>query len=165
MAMTLRDLLTGNMPGNALANIPLGDPKDPQANKFTYNIFGSLGPGAGVDTGMSRLFGGFSGQEPGQAPSPVQAGGGKPPPDLNQFWGTRNNMPMNFAAGMGGKSSGGVPDYRSIMAGPENNWTGKTPTNMPNYGNSLTRGVGGGLRGKILNPNRGGGMPWGSLFS
>lgn len=167
MAMTLRDMLTGAIPGNPLANIPLGDPKDPQANKFTYNIFGSLGPGAGVDTGMSRLFGGFSGQEPGAAPSPrVPGGGGKPPPDYEKMFGAfqgnnwMGNQP-NVPSGVGGLNQYGY------MPGPDTGARASMPRGIPGldmygggYGNS---GIGGrgGLRGRMTRRSQ---SPFGAMF-
>src|SRR5690348_3466338 len=53
--LNLRDLLTGAVPGNALNQIGLGDASDPQFNRFTYNISGSLGPSPGVQTGMPTI--------------------------------------------------------------------------------------------------------------
>lgn len=163
MAMTLRDMLTGAIPGNPLANIPLGDPKDPQANKFTYNIFGSLGPGAGVDTGMSRLFGGFSGTEPGAAsPSTSRlGGGGKPPPDFNKMFGQfqgnnwMGNNP-NTPTGVGGLDKYGP----SMDTGNRANLPIGSP-GLDVYGGGAYGSQGRGLRGRMTTRNR---SPFGAMF-
>ena len=56
MALSLRDILTGAIPGNPLQNIQLGNQADPQFNRFNFNIIAGLGPGPGVETGMADLF-------------------------------------------------------------------------------------------------------------
>lgn len=68
--MTLKDLFTGNIPGNPLAQIPLGDASDPQMNRFTFNVIGgSLRPGPGVNTGMPGIEAWM--QPPAQTPAPT----------------------------------------------------------------------------------------------
>lgn len=72
--MTLRDLLTGAIPGNPLQNIPLGDASDPQFNKFSFNVIGNLGQAPGVNTrGMPGVFAGPYNVSSGPAPQAPQA--------------------------------------------------------------------------------------------
>ena len=69
--MNLRDLFSGNIPGNPLANIPLGDANDPRMNNFTFNVIGgSLRPGGGVNTGMPGIEAWMNPQAPAPAPTP-----------------------------------------------------------------------------------------------
>ena len=83
--LSLRDLLTGAVPGNSLNQIGLGDASDPQFNRFTYNISGSLGPSPGVNTGMPTISTGpYSNGAPVAPPpsqpkgSPLPLGAGQP---------------------------------------------------------------------------------------
>jgi len=73
--ITLRDLLTGAIPGNPLSNIPLGDASDPQFNKFSFNVIGNLGQTPGVNT---------PGMMPGVFAGPYNVGGNGPAPQKPQ---------------------------------------------------------------------------------
>lgn len=127
--MTLHDLLTQNIPGNPLSNISLGDANDPQYNKFSFNVIGSLGQGTGpgsngvVDRKLpGSIFAGpynvpFGNQataapQQRQAPSPPNMGSMAGAPPRNQFApiGTFNSFfDQNFPIGVPGWQQGIAP--------------------------------------------------------
>ncbi len=118
--MNLRDLMTGMVPGNALNQIGLGDAPDPQFNRFTYNIWGNLGPGAGVQTGMPNIAQGFTNAQPQQQQAPIspqmgyQRVGGTPPvmgPISGSFLSNQGNPQMPSAS------------YLNNIGNPYNNQT------------------------------------------
>lgn len=130
---SLRDLLTGAIPGNVLNQIPLGNANDPQFNRFTYNIFGQLGPGGdgGVhQPGVPNIFAGpYSGSVGPQAPQQAP-------------------KPQGFAAGMGG--AGGTMQ-RSPLIGSAPAMAGQYRMNHSlQTQNPLSYGHGGGDPGATL---------------
>jgi len=125
--LNLRDLLTGAVPGNALNQIGLGDASDPQFNRFTYNISGSLGPSPGVNTGMPTIQAGpYS--NPASAPSPapsaqpaLPAGAGMP--SNVAYGGNQAYAYPQYAPGSSNALAEGMPSTESlinpgVMGGP-----------------------------------------------
>lgn len=120
--INLRDLLTGNIPGNAIQQVGLGDAPDPQFNRFTYNIYGSLGPSPGVNTGMPTLSSGFSGGYPAQsqqAPQPQRPAAPTmpniPTPSTNPGPGSASYQYPQWAPGSVGAMQEFMPSTESLI--------------------------------------------------
>jgi hypothetical protein len=125
--MTLHDLLVGNIPGNPLSNISLGDANDPQFNKFSFNLIGSLGQGTGAGSNgvvdrklpgsifagpYNVSMGGSAPQQQRQAPPPPNMGMQQGLPPRNQFApiGSFNQFQdQNFPIGVPGWQQGIAP--------------------------------------------------------
>lgn len=142
MPTSLRDLLTGAIPGNVLNQIPLGDANDPQFNRFTYNVFGSLGPSPGVNTGMPTIFagpyggsfgGGQQGQQgvqqqaPGLRAAPVSPSYGRSLFSPGESLHAPYSMPQATTQPFGGGFGGGGMPRQSMTAAPVS----------PSYGRNL----------------------------
>jgi hypothetical protein len=159
--LSLRDLLMGNIPGNALNMIPLGDAQDPQFNKFTYNIFGQLGPSPGVKTGQPTIFGGPFGVGPEQQQAPQRQQGPQAgtPGNMQQYAGFKPNV--NFGMQMGGAPQSNIPSYmgQTPLQQPKPGYFGETFNNQSfspygqtrtPYTQDLPFGAGGG-QGGLMN--------------
>ena len=119
--LNLRDLLTGAVPGNSLNQIGLGDASDPQFNRFTYNISGSLGPSPGVNTGMPTISTGPYSNGAPVPPAPVQQKGSPLPlgagqPTTMAYGGTGQAYPYpRFAPGSPNALAEGMPSTESLI--------------------------------------------------
>lgn len=136
--MNLRDLFTGNIPGNPLANIPLGDASDPAMNRFTFNVIGgSLRPGPGVNTGMPGIEAWMQPPTPAPAPKPAM------PVDMAAM-GPSNYAPQAKPSYMGqGPASMG---HRSFLGhAPQN------PQTFNPFGFETQTPFTGGLRSRMTN--------------
>lgn len=131
--LSLRDLMTGAVPGSNGLDIPLGFQSDPQYNRFTYNIFSTLGnsrgengvvPKGGIVPPISGMMSGSYGlQNPGQSPSTDQAGG------VPNITSPVNNNPYlnNQDAPIGIQGPANYPIGVPGFAGGQGNFTNGTP--------------------------------------
>jgi len=155
--MTLRDLLTQNIPGNPLTNMPLGDATDPQFNRFSFNVIGRLGPSPGVDTGMPTIFAGpynvpFGGgfQQPMQPKMPKFGPAMAAPMPMGQTedrpHGGSFMRPIGNATGLPGNFA-----IRNIGNPGAESWTpwGSQPRGV-DFGGGFSQMFGSGLKNSML---------------